>query len=258
MNRDALALALVDARVSRGQIPQPSELHESFDLAEAYEVASSVSERWRGLGNHQRGIKIGLTYRPVWEKIGLSHPVWAPVYAADIADGELSVSNYVAPRIEPEVVLSLRSDLEPGATRTELAQAVEWATLGFEIVDCHYPGWRLTPPDLIADFGCHAGLALAEPMRIDVQNSDLSRVEVGLVCDDDEVASGSGTAVLDGPLDCLFELLSARSAPNLCSGDLIATGSLTGRSHPVSAGQTWRIVASPSSPLRSRELKIAP
>jgi 2-oxo-3-hexenedioate decarboxylase len=259
VNRDDLAQEFVDARLGRNQIAQPSALHEPFGLAEAYDVANAVSERWRGMGNQPRGIKIGLTYRPVWEKIGLRHPVWAPIYAEGIADGEISVADYVAPRIEVEVVLSLAALLEPGATRAEIARAVEWATLGFEIVDSHYPEWRLTPPDLVADFGCQAGLVLGDPVRVDGSDApDLSQVEVGLVCDGEDIAKGSGMNVLDGPLSCLYELLSAPWAPTLRPGDLVATGSMTGRAHPVSAGQTWRITGAPSSPFGSRELRISP
>ena len=259
MKRDDLAQELVDARLAGAQLAQPSERYEPFGLAEGYDVADAVATRWRGLGSQPRGIKIALTYRPLWAKIGLRHPVWAPVYAEGLAGGELAVADYVAPRIEAEVVVSLASSLQPGATRAEIARAVESATLGFEIVDCHYPEWRLTPPDLVADFGCQAGLMLGAPVRIDGPGApDLSQVRIGLACDGEDVANGSGLDVLDGPLSCLYELLSAPFAPTLQPGDLVATGSLTGRSHPVAAGQTWRITDVSSSRFESCELKITP
>ncbi|HSY14734.1 MAG TPA: fumarylacetoacetate hydrolase family protein [Jatrophihabitantaceae bacterium] len=249
----------MNARSARGCIRPPSEQYQPFGLQEAYGLAASVAAGWRSIGNRSRGIKIGLTYRPAWEKLGLSHPVWAPVYEQGIVDGEVAESDLVSPRIEAEVVLALKEPLAPGATRAEVARAVEWAALSFEIVDCHFPEWKLTPPDLVADFGCHAGLAVGEPVRVDLAASpDLAQLEVSLTCDGDHVASGSGRDVLGGPIECLQELLAAPGAPSLASGDLIATGALTGRAHPVSAGQTWLITAGPSSPFRPAGLRIVP
>jgi hypothetical protein len=79
-----------------------------------------------------------------------------------------------------------------------------WAALGYEIVDCHYPGWALTPPDMVADFGCHAALVIGTRRRTTVEEVlALSDLTITLRCDGEDVATGSGTDVLGGPVDAV-------------------------------------------------------
>ena len=86
-----------------------------------------------------------------------------------------------------------------GAGRQQIAAAVGWAALGYEIVDCHYPGWALTPPDMVADFGCHAALIIGTRRRTTVEQVlALSGLTITLRCDDEDVATGNPLPGGDG------------------------------------------------------------
>jgi 2-oxo-3-hexenedioate decarboxylase len=259
MHHDQLADDIIAARLARRTLIKPSDRDASFDLAEAYRVAACVSARWTGLGNARCGVKIGLTKRSAWTALGLNHPVWAPLYReAVVWSTDVHIGDMVAPRIEAEVVVGLASALGPGASCDEIVGALAWAALGFELVDSHFPGWRLTPPDLVADFGCHARLAVGR--RRDEQEvlgvKSLADLGVTLTCDGEQVAHGRGADVLGGPLAALQELLAGPDAPQLNPGDIVATGSLTGGALAVGPGQRWRAIPESGSRLAPIDLRM--
>lgn len=234
---------LVDARRHRRVVTAPGRRGDVFSLADGYALGAEVARLWSAGGHVRSGVKVGLTYRHKWDALGISAPVWAPVYSDQVTDaGSFSMAPLVSPRVEAEVIVGLASDLGPGASSDEVAAAVGWAALGFEVVDCHYEGWSLTPPDLVADFGVHAGLVIgpARPLTVD-ELLGLAGLGITLIADGSPVAAGSGAEVVGGPMRAVAALLAAPHAPVLPAGSLVSTGALTGGAHPVSAGQTWRI-----------------
>jgi 2-keto-4-pentenoate hydratase len=92
------------------------------------------------------GLKLGFTNQAIWNQLGLNRPFWAPIYDRTVTDrSEVSLEGLVAPRIEPEIALGFSTDLQAGASSIEVSAAIVWAALGFEIVQCHYPGWEMKP-----------------------------------------------------------------------------------------------------------------
>jgi 2-keto-4-pentenoate hydratase len=240
---EALAEDLLRARDSRTTLDPPTKRIDSFTLADGYAVGAAIAARRTGAGGRRiAGQKIGLTYRAIWDRIGLEHPVWAPVYDDGIHEGadKVSVAGLVAPKVEVEVVLGFDRPVPVGAGREQIAAAVGWAALGYEIVDCHYPGWALTPPDMVADFGCHAGLVIAPRRSITAEDVlALSGLEITLRCDDEDVATGGGADVLGGPVDAVHAVLASPQAMPVRAGDVITTGALTRGAHASAAGNCW-------------------
>jgi 2-oxo-3-hexenedioate decarboxylase len=240
---EALAEDLLRARDSRTTLDPPTKRIDSFTLADGYAVGAAIAARRTGAGGRRiAGQKIGLTYRAIWDRIGLEHPVWAPVYDDGIHEGadKVSVAGLVAPKVEVEVVLGFERPVPVGAGREQIAAAVGWAALGYEIVDCHYPGWALTPPDMVADFGCHAGLVIAPRRSITAEDVlALSGLEITLRCDGEDVATGGGADVLGGPVDAVHAVLASPQAMPVRAGDVITTGALTRGAHASAAGNCW-------------------
>jgi 2-keto-4-pentenoate hydratase len=240
---EALAEDLLRARDSRTTLDPPTKRIDGFALADGYAVGAAIAARRTGAGRRRIvGQKIGLTYRAIWDRIGLDHPVWAPVYDDGIHEGadEVSVAGLVAPKVEVEVILGFDRPVPVRAGREQIAAAVSWAALGYEIVDCHYPGWSLTPPDLVADFGCHAGLAVGTRRQITAEEVlALSDLEVTLECDGEAVAAGGGAEVLGGPADAVQAVLACPHATPVRAGDVITTGALTRGAHAAAAASCW-------------------
>src|SRR5438552_17895604 len=71
--------------------------------------------------------------------------IWAhTVHQAVAGHARLSLDRLVQPRIEPEVVFSLRAPVPAGADAHTVLNATEWIAAGFEIVQSHYPDWKFT------------------------------------------------------------------------------------------------------------------
>jgi len=170
--RDRLAADLLRARDTAQLATPPSQPGAAFDLDIAYQVGRVLHERLVARGFQSVGRKIGFTNPAVWEQFKVSQPIWAHMYAQSVhvAQGgsiRLSLDGMVAPRLEPEIVLKLRRPIPSGdPSPEELAGCVEWAAIGFEIVESHYPEWRFTAAEAVADFGVHAARVVGTPWQL--------------------------------------------------------------------------------------------
>lgn len=232
----AIAEALWTARASSGTTVPPSVRSDApFTLADGYRVAAVLHARRLAAGERRVGVKIGFTNTSVWTSLGLADPICAPLYDDTVRYGahEIDVAPFVEPLIEPEIVVGIAGD------------GVAWWALGFEIVQCHYPGWQLTPADAIADYGLHAVLVVGErrPVR-DPRPAALPAFAVELLRDGEVAERGGTSAVLGSPGDALARAFTITGAlphlPPPQPGEIVTTGSMTAAPR-IAAGQTWTL-----------------
>ncbi len=243
---------LLDARTHAHVTTRPSQLVDNFDLAAAYRSAANTDAALCELGWEHAGRKLGFTNRATWAEFDLATPIWSYVYDRTVIDAstiaEIPVSDLVAPRIEPEIVLGLNERIaDAGSEPDGLAEAINWVAPGFEIVDCHFAGWKFNAADIVADFGAHARLAIGA--KVMVRDSDrgslataLAAVSVELRCGEVITASGVGSNALGGPLSGLGFLCDTLADQNwadpLSAGEVITTGTLTDFPY-VKPGERW-------------------
>ena len=239
------AEALLHASLTAGLVSPPSKDEPGFDLEQAYIVADKLRRAWVERGRRMVGRKLGFTNTTIWPELGLSEPIWAPIYNATVhfQDGEIlrhSLAGAVGPCVEVEVVVKL----------AEVAPIViEWAALGYEIVQCHFPNWEFNCADAVADFGLHRALFVGETSS---EVNWLNALELALTRNGELVARGEAKNVLGGPshaLEWLVEIIEQSGAPHLEPGEIVTTGALTG-AHPLTAGERWttEVTAGPSLP----------
>jgi 2-keto-4-pentenoate hydratase len=154
-----------------------------------------------------------------------------------------------SPKIEPEIVFKLKAPLGTEAVEPAAAlEGVEWLALGFEIIDCVFPGWTLQPTDFVAAYGLHAALIVGQPHQIDAAMipslvDDLGRFSVRLLKNGELVEEGSGKNALRSPARSLGELAAAIArqpdAEPLAAGELVSSGTLT-TSTPIAPGESWQ------------------
>ena len=253
-----LATQLIDARRRRQTIERPSRYADDFDLERGYEVYAAVDKGLREKGFKPAGRKLGFTNKATWDEFELATPIWAYVYDQTLcltgaSEFEVKVSDLVAPRIEPEVVLKVGSRISnAGSDPNTLVDAIEWVAIGFEIVDCHFAEWRFTAAEIVADFGAHSRLVVGKPTMIDegLKNDLSSRLEalsVNLLCNSALVETGVGRNALGGPLKALGFLITALDthswADKVQPGEVITTGTLTGLPY-IHAGEQWTVEVS--------------
>jgi 2-oxo-3-hexenedioate decarboxylase len=246
MNRreanERLVAELLQARDTVRLTANPTHFGFDLPLGRAYQIGRGLHRQLVARGFRPIGRKIGFTNRALWEQFQVSAPIWAHVYEQTVHFAQegrlrLSLAGLVAPRLEPEIVLKLRSSVasaEPGME--ELTQSIEWVAVGFEIVDSHYVDWRFTAAEAVADFGVHAALVVGTPWRVEEKErqelaSVLESLKVTLRGGKDFRAEGEGRNTLGSPLLALAHLarvLSAQPwAPALAAGEVITTGTLT-------------------------------
>jgi 2-oxo-3-hexenedioate decarboxylase len=252
MSPDALASELLDAYAHHRLVAPPSAREGGLDLATAYAVEAEIARQRAADGHRPIGLKVGFANKAAWRILKLETLVWAHMYDDTVHHAshdaaELSTSHLVSPKIEPEIVL--RVSRPPAATTDAAAvlEAIEWIALGFEVIDCVFPGWQFQPVDFVASKGLHAALIVGTPLPITDENrasvaSALATFTVRLEKDGALAAEGSGRSALRSPALCLGELASALArtpgAPPLSAGDLVSSGTLT-ESQPLGAGESW-------------------
>ena len=158
---------------------------------------------------------------------------------------DVDIGGLVQPRIEPEVQVHFART--PPVTHDEHAilDAIDWISLGFEIVHCPFADWNFMAADAIAAHGVH-GLLVVGP-KVPVEDipgcrDKLRSFTIDLHRDGQPVASGRGANVLDSPLLAIAHLISVladqpRFAP-LQAGEVVTTGTLT-ELFPAVVGETW-------------------
>ena len=156
------------------------------------------------------------------------------------------IKDFTEPRIEPEIMFGLKGAPLPGMNEAALLDCIEWVTLGYEIVQSIFPGWKFAAVDTVAANGLHGALMIGPrhaiaPRKTEWQR-ELATFGVELYCNGDLSQRGGGALVLDSPLLALrhlIELLANDSHnPPLRVGEVISTGTLT-LAMPVSVGETW-------------------
>jgi 2-oxo-3-hexenedioate decarboxylase len=233
----------------------PSAREGGFDLDAGYAVEAEIARLRQAAGHTTVGRKIGLGNRAVWKALNLRTLVWASMYNDTVHDakngrGSISLARMRAPKIEPEVVVKLRS-VPASADPVAAVEAIEWMAFAYEVVDCPYPDWKFQGGDFMASLGLHAALLVGEPRPVRREEAgrlveQLGAFTVRLSKNGQVVQEGGGKNVLDNPAYCLAEFVSALPAQRftapLRAGELISTGSLT-VAPLVSAGEQWRVDA---------------
>jgi 2-oxo-3-hexenedioate decarboxylase len=232
------------------QVPLFSALPKGLSISDAYRVTAMLRAAFEARGERITGRKIGFTNRDMWDVYGVRAPIWG--YCTDKTTFELentptqSVSDFVEPRIEPEIIFGLGASPYPSMTEEELLDCIDWISLGFEVVQSIFAGWKFAAPDTIAANALHGVLLVGVRHKVAPRKaawlSELASFKAELFCNGRSIQTGGGAAVLGSPLRALQHLVTLLAEdpgnPPLAAGEIVSTGTLT-LAMSASAGQTW-------------------
>jgi len=245
---------MLDAYATGRAIPiPPSARPGGLDLDGGYAVEAEIARLRRAGGRTTVGRKIGLANRAVWRTLELNTLVWANMYDDTVqyatgGRGTVSLARMRAPKIEPEIVVKLKT-VPASATPEAAVEALEWIAFAFEIVDCPFPDWKFRGSDFMASLGLHAALLVGEPRPVRPGEArrlidQLGAFTARLSKNGQVVQEGGGKNVLENPALCLAEFVSVlpaqKFAEPLRPGELVSTGSLT-MAPAVSVGERWQV-----------------
>ena len=250
---EALAREVLAASKSGQMIPAPFSARPGFDLNTAYEVEAILKRLREASGHRAVGRKVGYANKAMWRMLKLETLVWGHMYDdtvhyADNNSATLTIANARSLKIEPEIVFGLKTSLTSDNLDARAAlESTDWLALGFEIIDCPFPGWQFQPSDFVASYGLHVALVVGERIAVRPESipqllDDLPRFKVRMLKSRELIEEGSGKNSLRSPALCLAELASAvaKRSPNepLAAGEIISTGTLTA-GHAMKKGDVW-------------------
>ncbi len=225
----------------------PSSRDPDFTMDNAYAVEAELRRLRTAAGHKVVGRKVGYANKAMWRALKLETLVWAAMYDDTVHDGtsldSLSLKGFISPRIEPEIVFKLNQTIPArGLDAAGALECVEWMAIGFEIIDCPFPGWQFKPVDFVAAFGLHRALVVGQHSTVDSAAipalvDGLATFKVRLSRNGQLADEGSGRNSLRSPALCLAELASV--AP-LEAAEIISTGTLTG-AQAIESGETWQV-----------------
>lgn len=236
------AEALLNAYSSGIPIEPISTSLPDLDVDDAYAIQQLQLERWQSAGRSLKGLKVGLTSAAMQEQLGVYQPDYG-VLRDDMFHDDgvpIATTEFLQPRIEPEVAFVLRDALQgPGVSFAAAARAVEYALPALEIIDSRIRDWRITIVDTIADNASSGGVVVGgKPVR--PADIDLRLVGCLLSRNGVTAATGAGGAVMGHPLTPLVWLANTlgRRGVAIPAGSIVIPGSVTA-SQPVRPGDTW-------------------
>jgi len=163
----------------------------------------------------------------------------------------VDLSRLVQPAVEPEIVLCLARPVRAGATVADVAAAIDWIAFGYEIVHCHYPGWKFQAPDTIIDGGLHGALCVGEPAEPwPTMVDDLASFSLTLARNSEVIDRGAGANVLGSALHAVVHLVEVLDRRGVEAGEIITTGTITDAA-PARPGDRYsvEITGLPLAPL---------
>ena len=204
----------------------PSARNVDFGIEEAYRVSAEVLRRREASGWRRVGRKIGFTNRTIWDQYGVYAPIFGYMYDCTVSwvtdrtievDGpgdepSLSLAGVVQPLIEPEIAFHLRATPPVTDDPVALLRCIDWIGHGFEIVQCHFPDWKFSPADTVADGGLHGRYVIGPGMAVPHDGLEslverLARFTIRLSKNGRAAADGGGDLVLGSPLNALAYLV---------------------------------------------------
>jgi len=208
------------------------------DLAEAYRLQAAVASDLGAVG----GWKVAAVTPAQRESLGVPMPIAGALlrpwmHDARAAAPSLSAAAFIAPKLECEFAFELARDLPPRParpySRDEVRAAIAALRIAVEIVDSRLPRGLGALAELADAF--NNGGFVAGPAIVDWHALDLAQVDIVLTRShagrSDEVARGSGRAILDGdPFGTVVMLANAPADARLglAAGTIVTTGSCTG------------------------------
>lgn len=222
-----LAKTVDDAARNAKAIRQLSET-TPITVEEGYAIQAAAFGRRLARGERQVGVKMGFTSRAKMIQMGLSDLVWGRLSdQMIIEDGtEISLKDYVHPRVEPELAFLLKKPLEGVVTASEAMAAVDAVAPAMEIIDSRYRNFKFSLADVVADNSSSSGFVLGAWQS---PNADLTNLGMVLEFNGRPVQIGSSAAILGQPVRSLAAAsrLSTEAGKPLEAGWIVMAGGAT-------------------------------
>jgi 2-keto-4-pentenoate hydratase len=236
---DTLIEAFWQAR-QRGEY-FPSAYFDKLTVDQSYRIQLALIERRRAAGERQIGWKVGLTAPAIQQQFGFHEPVFGCVLDSKPSGHVFAPSDLIAPGFENELCMRLRVDLSGTVSLDQARAAIDVVYPSLEIIETRGPFTEQIALAL-ADNAQQKTVILGSPAALP---ADPTAIEARVSINGQQVATGTGDAVLGNPLNSIVWLAAKLRAygRGLKAGEIVMTGSFT-RQFPIAPGDTIETVFS--------------
>jgi 2-keto-4-pentenoate hydratase len=236
------AKALYEARRTRTPIAPFTDADPALGMADGYAIQQELVRLLLADGDRVVGYKVGLTSVPMQKMIGVDSPDYGPVLASTVyADGAtVALSDFIAPRVEAEIVFTLGARLRgPGVTVDQARAAISGARAGMEIVDSRIADWRIKLADTVADLASNGAMATAA-REVPIDRFDPRLTGMVMTRNGELVDTAAGAAALGDPVAVVAWLANTLGAHGVAleAGHVVMTGALHA-AVPLAAGDVF-------------------
>jgi 2-keto-4-pentenoate hydratase len=127
------------------------------NLEGAYRIQATLGEKRK-----LKGYKFGLISLAKQAQMRISAPIYGRIYPEMLLESSVHLSQFIQPRIEPELAVVLRDDL-PTRTAPEAARlAIDGIFLGVDFLDSIWQGYRFSIAEVVADNTSGGGFLLGK------------------------------------------------------------------------------------------------
>jgi len=217
-----------DERIDR---PAFTDEWPELDLDTGYEIQDRNLEARLARGETLVGVKLGLTSKAKQQRMGVHVPLVAWLTDAMIlpAGEPVPQSRLIHPRVEPEIVFTMKHRLEgPGVGCAAAMAAVDSVWAGAEVIDSRYRDFKFQAGDVVAD-NASSGAYVTGPVGVSPSSLDLTLEAVLVEVDGVVVDSATGAAVQGHPGEALALAANelARRGRAIEPGWIVLTGGMT-------------------------------
>jgi 2-oxo-3-hexenedioate decarboxylase len=208
-----------------------TDLYPELSIDEAYLVQEELIRQKLEEGHKIIGPKMGITSEAKMKQMNVDDPIYGYVFDNMVVEegDSISISDYIHPKVEPEIGFILERDLEgPGITSLDVLRATEYVFPAIEIIDSRYENFNFTLPDVIADNTSAAGAVFGTYLR-KPEELELDVVGVTLSINGEIRSLGAGAAVLGHPAKSVARLANmlSKKGEKIKAGQPILTGGIT-------------------------------
>ena len=204
---------------------------DELGVDDAYAIQAALLELHRDRGDSLAGAKLGLTSVAKQEQMKVSEPIYGWVLASSVLgpDQPVQLGELIHPRVEPEFVFVLGSDLAgPNITANDVLDATEKVVGGIEVIDSRYEAFSFTLPDVIAD-ATSAARVMVGQVGVGPRDADLTTMGCVFEVDGNITGTAAGAALLGDPAHCVAMLANhlGKHGQKLDAGWIVMAGAAT-------------------------------
>ena len=227
--KDAARYVYDGEKFKREIVKLTEEIWPDLTVDEAYLIQKEVLRLREADGQSLYAPKMGLTSKAKWDQMGVDSPIVGYIFDDMLEKkGTISLSDYIHPKIEPEIAFVMKQELSGDVTVEDVLKNTDYVLSCAEVIDSRYLNFDFTLTDVIADNTSASG-AIFGIEKFTVDQLDLVTEKVAIKVNGKLAVEGSGRDVLGHPALAIVELAKhlAKVGKPVPTGVPIMTGGMS-------------------------------